>query len=41
MKDQGIPIDDHGAKRTLHPGNNPSLLMPASEQADFIKNHLA
>ena len=24
----------------LHPGNNPSLLMPAHEQADFVKNNL-
>ena len=24
----------------LHPGNNPSLYMPAIEQADFIANHL-
>lgn len=24
----------------LHDGNNPSMLMTASEQADFIKNHL-
>jgi glucosylceramidase len=24
----------------LHPGNNPSLLMPATEQADFIKRSL-
>ena len=24
----------------LHPGNNPSLLMQAAEQAEFIKNHL-
>ncbi|MEY2792207.1 MAG: Glucosylceramidase [Bacteroidota bacterium] len=24
----------------LHPGNNPSLFMPAKTQAEFIKNHL-
>ena len=24
----------------LHPGNNPSLLMEAVDQADFVKNHL-
>lgn len=41
MKNHGIPIQavtpqnepDHG-------GNNPSMVMTASQQADFIKNHL-
>jgi glucosylceramidase len=41
MKDEGITIDAITPQNEpLHPGNNPSLLMPALEQADFIKNHL-
>lgn len=41
MKAQGITIDAITPQNEpLHPGNNPSLLMPASQQADFIKNHL-
>lgn len=41
MQREGIPIDAITIQNEpLHPGNNPSLLMQASEQADFIKNHL-
>jgi glucosylceramidase len=41
MKAQGITIDAITPQNEpLHPGNNPSLLMPATAQADFIKNHL-
>lgn len=41
MKAQGITIDAITPQNEpLHPGNNPSLLMPAAAQADFIKNHL-
>jgi glucosylceramidase len=41
MKAQGIAIDAITPQNEpLHPGNNPSLLMPAAAQADFIKNHL-
>jgi len=41
MKAEGITIDAITPQNEpLHPGNNPSLLMPAIEQADFIKNHL-
>lgn len=41
MKAQGITIDAITPQNEpLHPGNNPSLLMTASQQADFIKNHL-
>ncbi len=41
MKEQGIVIDAITPQNEpLHPGNNPSLLMTATQQADFIKNHL-
>lgn len=41
MKLEGITIDAITIQNEpLHPGNNPSLLMFANEQADFIKNHL-
>lgn len=41
MKAQGITIDAITPQNEpLHPGNNPSLLMTAPQQADFIKNHL-
>ncbi|MDP1844777.1 MAG: glycoside hydrolase family 30 beta sandwich domain-containing protein [Sediminibacterium sp.] len=37
----GIPIDAVTIQNEPeHGGNNPSMLMTASEQADFIKNHL-
>ncbi|OUJ70554.1 glycoside hydrolase family 30 protein [Hymenobacter crusticola] len=41
MKAEGIRIDAITVQNEpLHPGNNPSLLMPANEQADFIKKSL-
>ena len=41
MKAQNITIDAITPQNEpLHPGNNPSMLMLASQQADFIKNHL-
>ncbi|MEP7141530.1 MAG: glycoside hydrolase family 30 beta sandwich domain-containing protein [Ferruginibacter sp.] len=41
MKAEGIVIDAVTVQNEpLHPGNNPSLLMPAPDEADFIKNHL-
>ncbi len=41
MKQEGIIIDAITIQNEpLHPGNNPSLLMTAPEQASFIKNHL-
>ena len=41
MKAEGIPIDAITPQNEpLHPGNNPSLFMPAAEQAAFIKTHL-
>jgi glucosylceramidase len=41
MQAQGIPIDAITPQNEpLHPGNNPSMLMSATQQADFIKNHL-
>ena len=41
MKAQGIVIDAITPQNEpLHPGNNPSLLMLAQQQADFIGNHL-
>lgn len=41
MKAEGITVDAITPQNEpLHPGNNPSLLMTASQQADFIKNHL-
>lgn len=41
MKAAGIRIDAITVQNEpLHPGNNPSLLMPATEQADFVKKSL-
>jgi glucosylceramidase len=41
MKAEGITIDAITPQNEpLHPGNNPSMLMTAVQQADFIKNHL-
>ncbi|MES2646530.1 MAG: glucosylceramidase [Bacteroidota bacterium] len=41
MKAEGIIIDAITIQNEpLHPGNNPSLLMTALEQANFIKNNL-
>lgn len=41
MRAEGIIIDAITPQNEpLHPGNNPSLLMTATQQADFIKNHL-
>lgn len=41
MEKEGIRIDAITIQNEpLHPGNNPSLLMLAEDQAEFIKNHL-
>ncbi|NJW52134.1 glycoside hydrolase family 30 protein [Salinimicrobium oceani] len=41
MAAHGITIDAITVQNEpLHPGNNPSLLMLAEDQAEFIKNHL-
>jgi glucosylceramidase len=41
MKEQGINIDAITIQNEpLHPGNNPSMLMLAEDQAAFIKDHL-
>ncbi len=41
MKEAGITIDAVTLQNEpLNPYNNPSLVMQASEQADFIKNHV-
>jgi glucosylceramidase len=41
MKAAGIRIDAITVQNEpLHPGNNPSLLMPAEQQAEFIGKHL-
>ncbi len=41
MKDEGIAIDAITVQNEpLHPGNNPSLLLTAPEEKDFIKNNL-
>jgi glucosylceramidase len=41
MAAEGIPVDAITVQNEpLHPGNNPSLLMLAADQAEFIKNHL-
>jgi len=41
MKAEGIAIDAITVQNEpLHPGNNPSLLLTAPDEADFIKNHL-
>jgi glucosylceramidase len=41
MKAEGITIDAITPQNEpLHDGNNPSMVMQANEQANFIKNHL-
>jgi len=41
MKAQGITVDAITPQNEpLNPANNPSLLMPAAQEADFIKNNL-
>lgn len=41
MKAEGITIDAITPQNEpLHGGNNPSMVMQANEQADFVKNHL-
>lgn len=41
MLEEGIRIDAITPQNEpLHPGNNPSMVMTAVQQADFIKNHL-
>jgi len=41
MQSKGIPIDAITVQNEpLHGGNNPSMVMQASEQADFVKNNL-
>ena len=41
MKKQGIVIDAMTVQNEpLHPGNNPSLLMLAADQAVFVRDHL-
>lgn len=41
MKAEGIPIDAITVQNEpLHPGNNPSMYMPAADQAAFIKTAL-
>ncbi|QJD96337.1 glucosylceramidase [Mucilaginibacter robiniae] len=41
MKANGIHISAITVQNEpLHPGNNPSMYMPAPEQAEFVKNHL-
>src|SRR5690606_11022530 len=41
MKANGITIDAVTIQNEpLHPGNNPSLLMPAEAQKEFVRDHL-
>ncbi len=41
MKAEGITVTAITPQNEpLHPGNNPSMLMTASQQVDFVKNHL-
>ncbi|MUV05461.1 glucosylceramidase [Flavobacterium rakeshii] len=41
MKANGITIDAVTVQNEpLHPGNNPSLLMPAEAQKEFVRDHL-
>jgi glucosylceramidase len=41
MQEEGIRIDAITVQNEpLHPGNNPSLLMLAKDQAEFVKSHL-
>lgn len=41
MRDEGIPVAAVTIQNEpLHPGNNPSLSMPAEQQAEFVKRFL-
>jgi glucosylceramidase len=41
MKAEGIPIDAITPQNEpMNPNNNPSMSMTATEEADFVKNHL-
>lgn len=41
MQKEGINIDAITVQNEpLHPGNNPSMYMPAEDQAEFVKNYL-
>jgi glucosylceramidase len=41
MRKEGITIDAITIQNEpLHPGNNPSMYMPANEQGEFVKNNL-
>jgi glucosylceramidase len=41
MKNEGVPIDAITLQNEPeNPGNTPSMVMTAEEQADFVKNHL-
>jgi len=41
MKAEGVSLDAITIQNeSLHGGNNPSMVMTAAQQADFIKNHL-
>ncbi len=41
MENEGIKIDAITPQNEpLHGGNNPSMIMTAQEQTDFIKNNL-
>ncbi len=41
MQEQGIGVGFITVQNEpLHPGNNPSMYMPAAQQAEFIKNYL-
>lgn len=41
MQQEGVTLDAITVQNEpLHPGNNPSMLMLAPDQADFVKNHL-
>ena len=41
MKAEGIPIDAITPQNEpMNPNNNPSMAMTATEEADFVKNHL-
>ncbi len=41
MAAEGIPVEAITVQNEpLHPGNNPSMFMPAEQQAEFIKRHL-
>jgi glucosylceramidase len=41
MQEEGIRIDAITVQNEpLHPGNNPSMYMPAAEEGEFVKHHL-